>query len=157
MKSRFRLVLSVFFAGLLVAMGLAFQSAETITSIRLNRTMCYGTCPSYEVTLSDDGTVTYHGDAHVKRMGDYLARIKPEAFRKLAQKFVGLGFYSFKGEYEEDVTDMPSQTLTVTSKGGTKKVHNYGQLAPKSLYELHDLVDEVVAEATDWQKVKLAR
>ena len=35
-------------------------------TITLERTICFGFCPAYKVTLREDGTVTYEGTQHVK-------------------------------------------------------------------------------------------
>ena len=55
-----------------------------ITSIRLHRGVCFGTCPDYDVTLNSDGTATYAGGQFAPRQGDYTGEVSQWEFDNLA-------------------------------------------------------------------------
>jgi Domain of unknown function (DUF6438) len=44
-------------------------SAAPISSIKLERTACLGTCPIYSVTIFSDGRLEYKGEMFVKAKG----------------------------------------------------------------------------------------
>ena len=54
-----------------------------ITEVTLERTPCFGYCPSYKVTLKSDGTIIYEGKKFVQMMGTYKGEVYN--FERLAQ------------------------------------------------------------------------
>jgi hypothetical protein len=42
--------------------------------IKLQRTMCYGTCPVYSVTVDKEGNVNYYGEMFVYKRGEHYGR-----------------------------------------------------------------------------------
>ena len=61
-------------------------------SIKLSRSGCYGTCPSYSVVIHGDGKIEFHGGRYVSIPGDHQARIAPEAAARLLGRFRAAGF-----------------------------------------------------------------
>ncbi len=39
--------------------------------IKLQRTVCYGTCPVYSVIVDNEGNVSYHGEMFVYKSGEH--------------------------------------------------------------------------------------
>src|SRR5260221_13182833 len=68
--------------------------------ITLERGVCFGTCPSYIVTLACDGTVTWEGRDFVKTKGKATAQIKPEDFNKLVREFERIKFATLTDKYQ---------------------------------------------------------
>ena len=67
--------------------------AETeISAISLERTSCYGTCPSYKVIAYRDGRIQYEGKDYVTIKGKRISAIGPTQFAKLAKKVEEIGF-----------------------------------------------------------------
>jgi hypothetical protein len=124
-------------------------------SIGLKRTSCYGSCPSYEVTIAGDGTIHFSGGAvGVQIPGDHIAHISPEAVRLLVQEFRRADFFSARDQYEGNWTDNPTQTLTLSVAGRTKTVVDYvGTDAglPLAIRNLENEIDEV-AGTVRWVK-----
>ncbi|MCK9401477.1 MAG: DUF6438 domain-containing protein [Bacteroidales bacterium] len=50
-------------------------------TITLKRTMCYGTCPVYDMEISANGEVNYNGEAFVEKMGHHRWSIQPDAIK----------------------------------------------------------------------------
>lgn len=46
--------------------------------------------------------------------------------KELVDAFYEAGFFSMRDRYEEHVTDLPSQTTSITLDGATKVVYRYG-------------------------------
>lgn len=97
---------------------------STITIV-LQRSACYGTCPSYTVAVSTDAGIVFNGYAYVAASGRHTDTVDPDAVRVLARKFVAVDFYSMDAEYRAGVTDNPTYVLSVTIDGHTKKVVDY--------------------------------
>jgi hypothetical protein len=120
-------------------------------AITLRRTVCYGRCPAYSVTVSTQGIV-FNGDAFVAATGKHTAPIDSSEVRKLAQRFVDGDFYSMAPEYRASVTDNPTYTLSITINGQTKRVVDYVGSSvgmPAIITDLENDVDEL-AHTDQW-------
>lgn len=118
--------------------------------ISLERTRCFGVCPAYTVTIYGDGTVVYEGVDFVKVKGTQTAQIPQEDVRELVDDFYAAGFFQLRDRYEQQASDLPSQTTSITIDGTTKTVFRYG-FEPARLVELEDRIDEV-AGTEKWVK-----
>jgi hypothetical protein len=94
-------------------------------SISLERTGCYGRCPSYTVTIHADGLVTFEGVAFVDTKGHAEARISPADVQRLFDTMVESCFSELANEYFYPVTDNPWANTTLTADGHTKRVRHY--------------------------------
>jgi hypothetical protein len=123
--------------------------------ITLERSVCFGTCPSYIVTLTSDGKVTWEGRDFVKTKGKATAQIKPDDFDKLVKEFERIKFATLDDKYEtgtrgcpESSTDNPSAQSSIRMNGKTKSVlHYYGCRDSEVLRQLTALerkIDEVI-------------
>jgi hypothetical protein len=115
---------------------------ENVT-ISLERTACFGFCPDYAVTVFGNGTVAYDGHNFVKVVGKHSTQIPQSDVKELVNEFYKVGFFSMNDRYEQQVTDLPSQTTSITIDGNTtKSVYRYGT-EPRGLVMLEDKIDEV--------------
>jgi hypothetical protein len=113
--------------------------------IELSRTVCYGTCPAYSVTIRGDGSVHFSGEKYVLIPGEHDARIAPEAVMELVRQFEKAKFFAAGDKYIAEVTDNPTYTLTLTVAGKTKTVTDYvGEQVglPLVIEDLEAAVDE---------------
>jgi hypothetical protein len=127
--------------------------ADSNVEITLSRSMCYGRCPVYKVSVSTKGIV-FDGEVFVAAKGRHTDTIDPGAVRALARKFVEADFYSMRDKYVAGVTDNPTYTLSVDIDGHKKQVVDYvGQWVgmPAVIVELEDDVD-ALAHTERWIK-----
>jgi microsomal dipeptidase-like Zn-dependent dipeptidase len=127
--------------GSVPASGAQAQAAGPVV-ITLERTMCFGFCPSYTVTLRDDGSVAYEGREHTKVQGEQKWRIDPAAVRALAKEMQDAGFFDLKDEYTSLMTDNPTTYTSLTIGNRSKKIKDY-VTGPPRLKELEARIDEV--------------
>lgn len=116
---------------------------DSKVAITLQRSGCFGTCPSYTVTVRTDGIV-FEGGGYVVASGRYSASTNAEDVRQLAKKFLVADFYSMDSSYRASVTDNPTYMLSITIDGRTKEVEDYvGSWVgmPAIITELEDEVD----------------
>jgi Domain of unknown function (DUF6438) len=124
---------------------------DSKVTINLQRTVCYGRCPAYSVTVSTQGIVFY-GAAFVTASGKHTAAVDADQVRKLAQRFIDADFYSMAPEYRATVTDNSTYTLSITIDGHRKKIIDYvGSWVgmPAIINELEDDVD-TLAHSDRW-------
>lgn len=120
-------------------------------AIVLERTACFGTCPAYKLTISNDGIV-FEGHAYVAAGGRHVAKVDLDALRALAEEFVAADFYSMEESYQAGVTDNPTYVLSISVDGYSKGVLDYvGSWVgmPSVISELEEKVDNL-AQTRKW-------
>lgn len=132
--------------------GRTFPTLVELTdfSIKLSRSGCYGTCPSYAVVIHGDGKIEFHGGHYVSIPGDHQARIAPEAAAQLLERFRAAEFFEFKDKYVASVTDNPTYCLELAIGPKRKTITDYVGTwvgMPTLVSELEDAVDN--AAGTD--------
>jgi len=131
-------------------------------TIMLERSVCFGTCPAYKLTIKNDGSVTFEGHQFTKTKGTATGKISANDFRKLVTEFEKIDYFSLLDAYTpgtklcpQAATDMPSAETSLRLNGKTKSVSHYygcgnsGALA--KLTELENKIDEV-AGSQKWIK-----
>jgi hypothetical protein len=132
----------------------AFAKEPLDMVITLERTMCFGTCPVYKLTIYGNGEIVYEGKKHVKEQGNRTARISEDKVRGLISEFERLGYFELKDSYiARGITDMPSAITSITIGSRTKAVrHYYGdKSAPRDLMELEKRID-TISGSSQWVK-----
>ncbi len=110
-----------------------FVAAQNKTGvITLERSVCFGTCPSYKVAVASDGTVTFEGRDFVKTKGTATAQIKPNDFNNLVNEFEKVKYFSLDDKYEPGspgcgraATDNPYARTSIQINARTKSLSHY--------------------------------
>jgi Domain of unknown function (DUF6438) len=126
---------------------------DSKVDITLSRSMCYGRCPVYKVSVSTRGIV-FDGEAFVVAEGRHTDTVDPNAVRALARKFIDADFYSMRDEYRASVTDNSTYVLSIAIDGHKKQVIDYvgsWEGMPQVISELEDEVD-ALAHTDRWIK-----
>jgi len=136
---------------MLLALSLSFASLPVIT---LERTVCYGFCPSYKLSIFEDGKVVYEGREFVKTKGRAEGRITKDELQQLLREFEKLDYANLADEYSEGHncpeawTDSPSAITSLNRNGKVKRVLHYhgcrGLAILDQLTALENKIDEVV-------------
>lgn len=119
--------------------GVSDTSSVLIT---MERTPCFGSCPSYSLTIHGNGTVRYEGFAFVAVTGVRTDKITEEKIRELVKEFYRIGYFSLQDRYEDPSTDLPSTTTSIAVAGMKKSVYRYG-FGPENLVQLENKIDEI--------------
>jgi len=130
--------------------------------ITLERSVCFGTCPVYKVTIASDGAVTFEGRQFTRTKGIAKGQISAQDFRRLVAEFQRIEYFSLPDNYApgtpvcpQMITDMPSANTSLRFNGKAKSVSHYhgcgnsGALA--KLTALENKIDEV-AGTEKWTK-----
>ena len=119
-----------------------------ISEIGIERTPCFGSCPAYVCIIRNDGTVRYHGEAHVDRIGDWETTIAPYEFHQLANFIAESGDLQMQDTFTSSVTDGETVYTTFVMRGRRKVFSNYASSGPPKLWALQRLIDGLSAGAT---------
>ncbi len=127
------------------------------TQITLERTICFGRCPNYRVTIGGDGTVTYEGWRFVKVGGTHGKKIPAGKVQELVRAFTDIDYFNLKDVYDFEInadgsmttaTDMPMVITSLTLNGRSKRVEDsFG--APQKLRDLERKID-LIAGTSMW-------
>ena len=120
-------------------------TAGEISEIGLARSMCYGMCPVYDLTLTRSGDARFDGQYFVSLMGLHTASLKSEEFADLARAIVFLEFLSFEPRYEFPITDVPTFTMWIRLASQRVVVSRRGARGPAALSVLEELIDGCAA------------
>ena len=130
--------------------------------ITLERTVCFGACPIYKLTIFSDGRVDYQGIRFVKRMGKASSRISRAQLEQLVAEFTNNDYFKLDDSYTpgakgcpQAATDMPSAITSLTWRGKTKTVNHYhgctGADVLEMLTRLEAKIDDAI-NVTRWTK-----
>ena len=79
--------------------------------IKLQRTMCFGTCPVYSVMVDKEGNVNYYGEMFVYKSGEHYWKIPMKKVEQLNGLIEDFGFKSFI--YEPGNELLPTSLLVL--------------------------------------------
>jgi hypothetical protein len=83
--------------------------------ISLERTACFGSCPSYTVTISGEGVVTWHGVANVRELGMRRAKLARGYIEALANAIDRARFFDLDESGNDPGTCTQNGNLTSCS------------------------------------------
>jgi len=143
--------LTIILVLLVIGCKSAQQSKSTAYPILImEKTTCFGTCPSFIFKVYPDGNVSYLGREFTERIGDFKATISKEELAELRLKFDKANFFSFANVYSASIKDLPTTFLYYDNGSQNSKITDYYG-APEELKNLEAEVEKLI-ESIDWQK-----
>jgi hypothetical protein len=115
--------------------------------IKLQRTVCFGTCPAYSIEIRGDGSVTYIGGSFTLITGTHHEQIPRNVVADLLNQFRAADYFSLKDRYHWNVTDNPTYTTSIEFDGHKKEVVDYVGLEdgmPEVVEMLENSIDDAV-------------
>lgn len=128
------------------------NAARERIKITLDRTECFGTCPSYRVEIRGDGLVTYTGRRHVDVEGEHVYKVPQVDVARLIASLSTKDIWSLRSEYVARITDMPGAQLTIQIGTETHSLKDYvGRYAgmPRAVNDFEQEIDNV-AQTRMW-------
>jgi Domain of unknown function (DUF6438)/Ankyrin repeats (3 copies) len=118
--------------------------------IELSRTGCLGSCPSYVVRVYGDGNVVWKGRDYVAVVGEAKTEVKAGEVAALFEEARAKKFWGLCAEYPPLGTDLPSEDISITVAGHTKKVMGNFGTEPEWLSEFALAIDNT-ADTHRWR------
>lgn len=119
------------------------------TLIQMERTLCYGTCPAYELTIYGSGKVVFEGKEFTAHKGTAEGEMSREKLSKLLRLIKEINFMQIPSnpECESRMTDHPSVFLTVEIGNERNNITHYlgckGFEHEEELYKLETAIDSL--------------
>jgi len=86
------------------------KSEIPFKTITLERTECFGSCPSYKVNIDHSGEITYTGNNYVEKLGIHIWEVDQKTIVKIAKALENADYFNLKKleyEYLISTTDTP--------------------------------------------------
>jgi hypothetical protein len=119
--------------------------------IDLERTVCFGTCPIYRVSLFRGGRAEWSGVRYTERMGDFEGKTNVFDYGKLCYLLKKVGFDQLPQLFTADWTDSPTFIVTVAGAGKTKTVSDYSGVGPIELWAVQQTID-ALGQRIQWTR-----
>jgi hypothetical protein len=122
------------------------------TTISLERTVCFGTCPVYRVSVSGDGHAAYLGILHVDVRGEHHYQVNPRGVARLLESARDKDLWSLRPAYRSSVSDGATYTIVISSGDRMLQIVDYmgeGAGMPAAVTTFEEEIDEV-AQTASW-------
>lgn len=118
------------------------KNGKVVMSIA--RTPCFGSCPTYDATLYENGLLIYEGKRFTVKTGKYYAKVSSNDMANVKKWFIEAGIFNFKDRYPEDdiaPTDLPSCKLYFSNGKKEKNIVDKGWNTPEPLTALENKIE----------------
>lgn len=123
-----------------------------VSYIKMQRTACFGRCPSYQVEIFRNGIVRYTGRQFTEYTGVYEREIEPKQAQQLMKEFTTYRVDTCKDVYDNMIADLPGLIYDFTISGKEKQIAN-AHFGPKYLEAMGKKIDAVAKPGIGWKKV----
>lgn len=112
--------------------------------LSMERTPCFGKCPSYKLFIFNTGNVIFEGYSNTKYIGKYKQQLTRQQLKEIQYMMDEIDITGMKDVYDSGVTDFPSTILYLVSNNTHKKKILDRVDAPTSLKQFEKLIDSLV-------------
>ncbi len=117
----------------------------------IHRGACYGSCPTYKMTIYSDRSVEYEGIRAVDLIGKYTSTISQKEYDEFIETAEFVDYMNLEDVYDGPITDIPGTRTSIVLNGVRKEVYRRYQY-PKRILKFEELFDNVMNSAK-WEKV----
>ncbi len=119
----------------------------------IERTACFGACPTYKMTIYHSGKAEYHGEMNVKHIGDFRSQVSQSVMDDIVKNAKEISFMELENVYNDpNVTDLPS-TIIYLHYDQQEKYVTARFNVPDNLQGFIVYLQKVV-DSIDWQPVE---
>ncbi|MEJ6735597.1 MAG: DUF6438 domain-containing protein [Flavobacteriales bacterium] len=112
--------------------------------LTMERTPCFGTCPSYKIFIFNTGNVIFEGYSNTKYIGKFNTQLTKKQLKEIQQMMDEIDITGMRDVYDSEVTDFPSTILFLVSNNRHRKKILDRVDAPASLKQFEKLIDFLV-------------
>lgn len=112
----------------------------------LERTPCYGTCPTFKLEVDPKGVVKYEGKRFVPNLGSFTKTLPEEVLQKIYERLKGAELFKYQDNYDQPgVSDLPTCKLHYRAGGKLKEISMRAN-TPKELDALTVELEKMIGE-----------
>lgn len=128
------------------------QSGDSLFAA-IERSPCFGRCPTYLISIYKSGYVVYEGKKWVDNIGFFYTFITSKQLAEIAEMAKKIGFDEMQDAYHDpQVMDAPSTFTSFRVKGKIKRIDNTYGAAPQGLVDFSKFLDDIFT-GTTWIKI----
>lgn len=128
------------------------QQEEHSIFATIDRGACYGSCPTYKMTIHSDGFVEYQGIRAVDLIGNYTTTITKAQMEELTKMAEEIDYMTLEDVYDGPVSDLPGTRTSIVIDGVRKEVYRRYEY-PKRILKFEALFDDIMKNS-DWTKTE---
>jgi Domain of unknown function (DUF6438) len=124
-------------------------------TISLSDTACFGTCPVFDVSIDQAGSVNFDGQDYVAQKGHSSMQVAPANARAIYDALVGVEFWQLRDRYVNEAdgcgrvsSDSPTTSWTVVVDGRSKTVIHYHGCRDVPEVEALDALEPLLRDKT---------
>ncbi|MFI5220137.1 MAG: DUF6438 domain-containing protein [Bacteroidia bacterium] len=130
-------------------------SADTVLLASIERTPCFGRCPTYKTTIYQNGYVKYEGKQNVINIGIFTTQLNQQTIDELKKYITENNIYELPDKnVNPHIADFPGTFTEINLNGKYKRIINTDPEAPKQLIEFEKFLDSLFNEKTNWQLLR---
>jgi hypothetical protein len=103
------------------------ENAQSTALIELRKTVCYGTCPIYQMTINGSGEMTFNGERFTDKIGNFTKTLNEEETKSIFTTLESFQWLQFKDRYPAQVSDLPSTIIHFRYKDIDKTIVIIGE------------------------------
>ena len=131
----------------------SFKALE-IDSLHFKTMRCFGHCPIFEMSISEDGSATYRAIQDVLRKGRFQAKIDRKQFQNIKSLLSYIQVDRLNNRYQQEGLVDPATVLTIVFKNGVKKtITDTNYQGTRGLGRLYDLLIDL-RKTQQWKKIE---
>lgn len=130
------------------------KAAPKTEYVSMERTACFGTCPSYVVEVYKDGLVRFTSRHFTEYEGMYEKNIGVANATALLKEFDTHRVDTCQDEYPQMIADLPGLIYEIKYAGNKEKRIHQAHFGPVFLKDLADKIDKVSKVDYTWKKVE---
>ncbi len=123
----------------------------TIQSMAMERTPCFGNCPSYRLEIYKDGLVKFKSWSDTEFEGDYEKKFDAVKVSELFRQFEAYRVDTCAEAYESLIQDVPGINYYFTYKDKEQKIMN-AHFGPTYMIQMAEETDKQFKVDASWTK-----
>jgi hypothetical protein len=122
------------------------KNGEVIIS--MERTPCFGTCPTYKADIYSNGLLLYNGKKYSPYLGCYYTALQKKEVEELVGYIQSSGFFGLENKYPVEgrgPSDLPGCNVYFKHGSMEKRIEDRGWHTPLSLLAVEKRIDSIIA------------
>ncbi len=121
--------------------------------VSLDRSPCFGSCPTYTVNIYQSGYAIYKGKNAVSRLGTYEARFTRDQLKLFSEAAMDYRVDTLQSEYVDPfIADFPATYSSINLKGKQHTFKVSTDAPPESLTSFEAALERLI-ELPQWKKI----
>lgn len=127
----------------------SFSTENAKQIVSMSKGLCYGSCPSFDFTVYDNGVLVFDGKKFTKRQGPHYKKVSKETIEEIKSTCLTTNLWRFNEIYRSRLPDAQTVTITYYDESGSIKRISGKESRPDPILDLESYLDKL-AFSSDW-------